>query len=104
VYDAFSRPKTASKKLWRNLDSVEIRETVDDNISYTPDQLNTFFVTPQTVKSSNTDFDSAYEEFAFINTFELEVYNAVHQIRSNAVGADGVLKFLNIILPHILLY
>jgi hypothetical protein len=72
---------------------------VDDNIIYTPDQLNTFFATPHTVRPSNTDFDSAYdsptEEFAFINTFELEVHNAIHQIRSNAIGADGVpIKFL----------
>jgi hypothetical protein len=54
-----------------------MRETVDDNIIYTPDQLNTFFATPQTVRPKNTDFDSAYEssteELAFINTFELEV-------------------------------
>jgi hypothetical protein len=82
---------------------------VDDNNIYNPDQLNTFFATPQTVRLSNTDFDSAYdsstEELAFINTFELEVYNAIHQIMSNAIGADGVpIKFLKIILPHILPY
>jgi hypothetical protein len=76
-----------------------MRGMVDDNIIYTPDQLNTFFETPQTVRPSSTDFDSAYnsptEEFAFINTFEQEVYNAIHQIRSNTIGADGVtIKFL----------
>jgi hypothetical protein len=82
---------------------------VDDKIIYTPDQLNTLFETPQTVRPSNIDFDSAYdsptEEFAFIKTFELEVYNAIHQIRSNAIGADGVpIKFPKIILPQILPY
>jgi hypothetical protein len=86
-----------------------MRETVDDNINYTPDQLNTFFATPKTVRLGNTDSDSANdsptEEFAFINTFELKVYNAIHQIRSNAIGADSLtLKFLKIILPHILPY
>jgi hypothetical protein len=86
-----------------------MRETVDDKIIYTPDQLNTFFATPQTVRPSNIDFDSAYdsptEEFSFINTFELEVYNVIHQIRSNASGADGVpIKLLKIILPKILPY
>jgi hypothetical protein len=30
------------------------------------------------------------DEFAFINTFDLEVFNAVLQIRSNAIGLDGV--------------
>jgi hypothetical protein len=92
----FLDPNLPAKKLWRNLDSVGMRETVDDNIIYTPDQLNTFFVTPQTVTLSDKHFDSAYdsptEEFAFTNTFELEVYNATNKIRSNAIGADGVPK------------
>jgi hypothetical protein len=100
----FLDPNLPAKKLWRNLDSVGMRETEDDNNIYTQDQLNTFFATPQTVRPSNTDFDSAYE-LAFINTFELEVYNGIHQIRSNAIGADSVpIKFLQIILNHILPY
>jgi hypothetical protein len=80
-----------------------------DNIIYTPDQLNTFFATPQAIIPSNTDFNSAFDsptdEFAVINICELEIYNTIHQIRSNAVGADGVpIKFLKIILHHILPY
>jgi hypothetical protein len=102
----FLDPNLPDKKLWRNLG---MRETVDDNIIFTPDQMNTFFATPQTIRPNNTDFDSAYdsptEELAFISTFELEVYIAIHQIRSNAVGADGIpFKILKIILPHILPY
>jgi hypothetical protein len=87
-----------------------MRETLNDNIIYISDQLNTFLATPQTVRPSNTDFDSAHdfptEEFPFIDTFELiEVYNAIHQIRAYAIGADGVpIKFLKIILSHILPY
>jgi hypothetical protein len=105
----FFDPNLPAKKLWRNLDSVGMRETVGDKIIYTPDQLNTFFATPQTVRPSNIDFDSAYdsptEEFDFINTFEMEDYNVIHQNRSNASGADGVpIKFRKIILPHILPY
>jgi hypothetical protein len=98
----FLDPNLPAKKLWRHLDSVGMRETVDDNIIYTPDQMNIFFATPQAIRPSNTDFNSASdsptEEFAFIKTFELEVYNAIHYIRSNAV------KFLKIILPYILPY
>jgi hypothetical protein len=76
---------------------------------YIPDQLNTFFATPQTVWPSYTDFDSAYdsptEELAFINTFELLIYNYIDQIRSNGIVADVVpIKFQKIILPHILPY
>jgi hypothetical protein len=105
----FLDPNLPAKKLWRNLDSLGMRETLNDNIIYIPDQLNTFLATPQTVRPSNTDFDSAHdfptEEFAFLDTFELEVYNAIYQIRAYAIGADGVpIKFLKIILPHILPY
>jgi hypothetical protein len=74
----FLEPNLPAKKLWRNLDRVRMGETLEDNITYTPDQLNTFFATPQTVRPSNTDFDSAYDsptnEFAFINTFELKLF------------------------------
>jgi hypothetical protein len=83
----FLHPNLPAKKLWCNLDSVRMKKMVDKKIIYTADQLSTFFATPQTVRPSNTDFDSAYdsptEEFAFINTFELEVYwNDIHQIMS----------------------
>jgi hypothetical protein len=37
------------------------------------------------------------------NTFDLKVFNAINQIKSNAIGLDGVpLKFLKRILPQIL--
>jgi hypothetical protein len=56
----FLDPNLPAKKLWRNLDSVGMKETFEDNIIYTPNQLNTFFATPhQTIRPSNTDFDSA---------------------------------------------
>jgi hypothetical protein len=46
----FLDPNPPVKKLWRNLDSVGTRETMEYNIIYTPDQLNTFLATPQTVR------------------------------------------------------
>jgi hypothetical protein len=55
----FLDPNLPAKKLWRSLDSVEMRATLVDNIIYTPDQFNTFFATPQTIRPSNTDFDFA---------------------------------------------
>jgi hypothetical protein len=94
----FLDPNPPVKKLWRNLDSVGTRETMEYNIIYTPDKLNTFLATPQTVRPPT-------EEFAFINTFEMEVYNALHQIRANAIDADGVpIKFQKITLTYILPY
>jgi hypothetical protein len=53
--------------------------------------------TPPTAAES-----SIYEEFSFNGTFDLEVFNAIHQIKSNAIGMDVPIRFLKIILPHII--
>jgi hypothetical protein len=42
-------------------------------------------------------------QFSFNSTYELEVYNAIHQIKSNAIGMAGVpFQFLKNIMPHII--
>jgi hypothetical protein len=42
-------------------------------------------------------------EFAFNITFDLKVFNTLHQIKSNAIGLDDVpLEFLKLILPQVL--
>jgi hypothetical protein len=35
--------KKAVKRLWPNLESVGVKESTDNNIIFTPDQLNDFF-------------------------------------------------------------
>jgi hypothetical protein len=97
------------KKLWRYLGTVGLKEKLDDNIITTPYQLNTFFATRTVIRPSANYVDSGRNpqnvEFAFAGTFELEVFNAIYQIKSNAIGSDGVpIKFLRIILTHILPY
>jgi hypothetical protein len=43
------------------------------------------------------------DEFALSIIFDLEVFNTLHQIKSNAIGLDGVpLKFLKLILQQLL--
>jgi hypothetical protein len=87
---------------------------------FTPDQLNDFFaaapprpyissITPLTTASPETTTtataaeSSIYEEFSFNSTFDLEVFNAIHQIKSSAIGMDDVpIRFLKMILPHII--
>jgi hypothetical protein len=44
--------------------------------------------------------NAGLDEFAFSNTFDLEVFNALHQIKSNAIGLDGVP--LKLIPPQVL--
>jgi Reverse transcriptase (RNA-dependent DNA polymerase) len=99
-------PNLPPKTLWRNLDSVGAKATVDSELIFSPDQLNSYFTSTQNSTTSNrrtTNNDVGSNEFAFSNTFDLEVFNAIHQIKSNAIGLDGVpLKFLKLILPQIL--
>jgi hypothetical protein len=73
---------------------------MDNNIMFTPDQLNDFFtlpsprpytssITPLMTASPGTTTTAAessiYEEFSFNGTFDLEVFNVIHQIKSNAI-------------------
>jgi hypothetical protein len=76
-----------------------------NELVFSPDQLNSFFTSTQNSSPINrrVENDEGLNGFAFSNTFELEVFNTIHQIKSNAIGLDGVpLTFLKLILPQIL--
>jgi hypothetical protein len=67
------------------------------------DQLNSFFTSTQNGATINRRVKNhaGKVEFAFSNTFDLKIFNSFHQIKSNAIGLDGVpLKFLKLILPR----
>jgi hypothetical protein len=99
-------PKLPARKLWRNLDTVGATDTVDNNIVYTSGQLNSHFTSHQgNVANPNTAVHDGTTtgEFSFCNTYDLEVFNAVWQIKSNAVGTDEIpIKFLRMLLPYIM--
>jgi hypothetical protein len=61
------------KKLSRNIGTVGVKETVDDNIIVTPDQLNTFFASPTVTRPSTNNVDPGRNprnvEFAFAAMF-----------------------------------
>jgi Reverse transcriptase (RNA-dependent DNA polymerase) len=99
-------PNLPPKKLWRNLDKIGAKDSADNNIIFTPDQLNTYFSTPRPSSSTSGNYSRASRaEFSFDTTFDLEVFNAIHYIKSNAVGMDGIpVKFIKILLPLILPY
>jgi hypothetical protein len=47
----FLDPNQPAKKLWQNLDSIGVKESTDNNnIMFTPDQLNNF-LTPRSTPS-----------------------------------------------------
>ncbi len=101
----FLDPTLPSKILWRNLGKVGVKETSQTSVIFSPDQLNNFFTIPrpQIVVTNPVYGPWREQEFYFCNTSELEVYNSVNQIKSNAIGLDGVpLRFLKLILLDIL--
>jgi hypothetical protein len=52
--------------------------------------------------TANSVGPSLHDEFSFSGTFDLEVFNAIYQIKSVAIGMDNVpIKFLNMIFSHI---
>jgi hypothetical protein len=94
----FLDPRQPVKTLWQNLESVGVEESADNNNMFTSDQLNDFFaaapprpytslITPLTTASPGTTTTSTaaessiYKEFSFNSTFDLEVFNAIHQIK-----------------------
>jgi hypothetical protein len=78
---------------------VGVKEIVDDNIIFTPGQLNTFCAMPTVSRPSANNVDPGRNpqnaEFAFVCTFELKVFNAIYQIKSNAIDCVPI-KFLRI--------
>jgi hypothetical protein len=107
--DRFLNARQPVKRLWQNLECVGVKESTDNNIMFTPDQLNDFFAaaSPLTTASPKTtttaDESSIYEEFLCNGTLDLEVFNAIHQIKFNAIGMDDIpIRFLKMILPHII--
>jgi hypothetical protein len=116
----FFDPYQPVKKLWQNLNSAGVKESTDNNnIMFTPDQLNNFFATASsqsttpsqklsttsisrttiTKTTANSAGPSLYDECSISGTFDLEVFHAIYQINSVAIGMDNVpIKFLKMVL------
>jgi hypothetical protein len=96
-----------SKVLWKNLESIGVKDSVDANIIYSPAELSSYYealcsvVPPVTAHVMDAGTDESM--FSFTNVNAMEVHRAIYRIKSNAVGLDGIsLKFLKLILPIIL--
>jgi hypothetical protein len=63
--------------------------------------VDIFFCIPrkilEKIQNSRVENTVGSDEFAFSNTFDLEVFNALHQIKSNAIGLDVVPQVLGIV-------
>jgi hypothetical protein len=95
-----------ARKLWKNLDLLGMKDTIDNNIVFAPDELNFFFTSPLANQSGDSNALQRRQltsDFSFANTDDLEVFNAINQIKSNAIGMDEIpMKFIRLILPQTL--
>jgi len=100
-------PQLPSKKLFQNLRSLGlIKESNPAVTNMDVNRMNDFFLKKV---NRNSDIDFAIPratnvpEFSFAQVTEVEVYNSILAIKSNAAGLDEVpLSFIKLILPIIL--
>jgi hypothetical protein len=108
----FLDPSLPPQTLWKNLDSIGVRDNDFAQIDICPDRLNYFFtsfcnVRRPTVQRSTArstgNFVPPTRSFAFSNVNSHDVFIAIHRIGSNAIGLDEVpLRFIKNFLPSIL--
>jgi hypothetical protein len=69
----YLNPNLPPKNLWRNLDEIGAKETADNNIIFTPDQVNTFFVAPRPAVPVNRSYTrTSQAELSFNTTYGLQ--------------------------------
>lgn len=92
------------KHLWCRLRTIGVGKANENiPVNFSSEEINARFMTNYTPPCrSATDNMRNYEwgSFRFHEVNEFEVINAIHEIKSNAVGLDEIpLKFLKIVLP-----
>lgn len=96
---------SSSKELWKKLKKLNVISS-DHSAKFnnSSDEINTYFggnFTRDPMLSSIPPLNS--QGFAFSPCTELEVFNAISSISSNAVGMDGLpLRFIKLILPSVI--
>jgi hypothetical protein len=77
----YLNPNLHPKNLWRNLDEIRAKNTADNNIIFTSDQLNTFFAAPRPAASLNRSYTRTSQvELSFNTTYDFEVFNAIYDV------------------------
>jgi hypothetical protein len=88
--------------LWRKLDEIGSKKPADNNIIFTPDQLNTFFTASKPAAPVTRSYTrTSQAELSFNTTYDLEVFNAIYDIKSNAIGMDGIpVGFIKLLMQN----
>jgi hypothetical protein len=101
-------PDLPVKTLWRNLDSIGLRDRENASVNVDPNRLNEYFSsvntgpTPLTrPPSTGSVFD--FPAFSFRCVTPKEVFDSIYHIKSDSVGLDGVpLKFVKLVIGSVL--
>ena len=104
LLDRFN-PSLPSKILFRNLKADGILGSKQKPFPASPNDFNSYFGSVFVEPSSTTEIrlpEKATNDnlFYFANTTQLEIFEVIQSIKSNAVGADEIpLSFLKLFLP-----
>jgi hypothetical protein len=103
----FLNPPLPSNVLWKNLESIGVKDSVDANIIYSPAELGSYYeslcLVAPLVTAHVMDVGTDESRFSFTNVDAMEFHRLIYRIKSSVVGLDGIsLKLLKMILPIIL--
>ncbi|KAL9698908.1 hypothetical protein quinque_002349 [Culex quinquefasciatus] len=97
-----------SKLLWTRVKSLGVgKDNSSQPCDHDPDEVNRMFLSSFTPAETRNDqhariLPSQYN-FSFRNVHYWEVVNAICEVKSNAVGMDGLpIRFLKIVLPLVI--
>ena len=80
-------------QLWKNIRNLGVQSRVSHECSLYPDILNNFFCIEEPDEENNVVLQSSMfcsSAFEFSPFSENNVYDAVMNVKSNAIGEDGV--------------
>jgi len=103
-------PRLPPKTLWRNLDEIGVRDSVEKEIIFSAYELSDYFASIGKLSCPTPNFSeygpqSTGETFSFQTVMDSEVAKAISGVKSNAIGLDDIsLRFLKLLLPAITPY
>jgi hypothetical protein len=96
----YFNPKLSTKSIWRKLKNIGLKDDPDHESIFTAEELNTYYYTRASQASqasqlltfcpSAQNLGSTREQFSFRNVDNIEVRNAIFNVKSMAIGLDGI--------------
>lgn len=97
-----------SKQLWSNVKKLGVSksQSTDCGSNFDVDEMNKYFTDNFTIDNSTRfEISGRSDGFRFRFVEDFEIINALHEIKSNATGLDGIpIIFIKIMIPLIIPY